>query len=355
MELYHHAQPPFTRWIIEDGLLRDPFVVIDAGVQGGEHPRWDFLGDQVRVHGFDAIVEAIERLNERGERAHRTYRALALGNEDGEREFHVPANTYAATFYSFRPMAGGRNGDGAPGPRRVPIRRLDSLFAAGEIPPADYIKVDCEGFEPEVLRGAGNYMAQSNILCVAAETDFLVWPAHTCNAFAEINELMVRQRLRLFDLNFYRRPRPTYLVARQKHPWPPADPMRDVPPIDVGQPRTFEVLFCRDFVAEAVDPQAFAARPHPVATPSTDKIIKAMINFELHGLMDCAVDLADHFRARLADRFDVDRAIMLLARQPPHARNTPEIVECLRMIAALRTRASEHEAKIAELAPGRAE
>jgi FkbM family methyltransferase len=349
MDLYHHAAPPFTRWIVESGFLAEPFVVIDGGVQGGEHPRWDFLGDQVRVHGFDAIAEAIDRLNETGKKPYRTYQTLALGNEDGEREFNVPANTYAATFYSFRPMAGGRNGDGAPGVRMVPIRRLDTLFAAGQIPPADHIKLDCEGFEPEILRGARDYMAASNILCVAAETDFLAWPAHRCNAFGEINELMARQRLRLFDLNFYRRPRSTYVAARQKHPWTPPDPKHGVPPVDVGQPRTFEVLFCRDFVAETTSPRHVPIPSDATPAPSTDKVIKAMINFELHGLMDCAVELAEHFRERLAERFDVDHAIILLARQPPHTRNIPEVVECLRMVAALRARVSEHEARISEL------
>jgi FkbM family methyltransferase len=36
----------------------------------------------------------------------------------------------------------------ATGPRTVEVRRLDTLFAAGEIPPAYHIKIDCEGFEP---------------------------------------------------------------------------------------------------------------------------------------------------------------------------------------------------------------
>ena len=41
MDLYHHDRPPFTRWVIENGLLHEPFVVIDVGVQAGEHPRWE--------------------------------------------------------------------------------------------------------------------------------------------------------------------------------------------------------------------------------------------------------------------------------------------------------------------------
>jgi FkbM family methyltransferase len=32
------------------------------------------------------------------------------------------------------------------------MRKLDTLLAEGAIPPADFIKIDCEGFEPAVLK-----------------------------------------------------------------------------------------------------------------------------------------------------------------------------------------------------------
>jgi DNA mismatch repair ATPase MutS len=62
-----------------------------------------------------------------------------------------------------------------------------------------------------------------------------------------------------------------------------------------------------------------------------------MINFELHGLMDCAVELAEHFRPLLSSRFDVDTAIARLMYRPSNARNTADVRECLRMIDELRT------------------
>ena len=347
MDLYHHDQPPFTLWVIEDGLLHEPFVVIDVGVQGGEHPRWELLGDQVRVYGFDAISEAIDRIKKvKAGRPHRVYRAMALGNEDGEREFFVPANTFSASFYAERRGAeAGRFGDGARGTRMVEIRRLDSLFAMG----ADYIKIDCEGFDPEVLRGARTYLAHSNILCVTVETDFDVSLIYPRTAFSEINDIVVQHRLLLFDLNCVRYSRPSYVAARAKHPWPPADPMHDTPDLDIGQPGTFDFLFCRDFVAEDVHPKKFARMPGAVTSPTVDKLIKSMINFELHGLMDCAVDLADHFRSLLQERLDVDEAIALLTRRPPFARNTADVIECLRMVQELRTDTARKAARVAEL------
>jgi hypothetical protein len=63
MDLYHHLNPQFTKWVMVERLLREPFVVIDIGCQGGPHPRWDFLGSVVGIHGFHPIGEVIEELH----------------------------------------------------------------------------------------------------------------------------------------------------------------------------------------------------------------------------------------------------------------------------------------------------
>src|SRR5262245_17016071 len=219
---------------------------------------------------------------------------------------------------------------------------------AGELPAADYIKTDCESFDPEVLRGTRRYLAQSNILSLTVETDFSVSGTYPRTPFVEINDIAVQHRLLVFDINAVRHPRPAYVAARERHPWPPADPLRDYPSLDVGQPRTYAFVFCRDFVLEHKNPALFADVPDAVTSPTTDKLIKAMINFELHGLMDCAVDIADHFRAQLAKRLDVETAIELLARRPPYARNTADVTECIRMIAALRSLNQQSAARIAD-------
>ena len=349
MDLYHHDQVPFTRWVIGEGLLHEPFVVVDVGVQGGEHVRWGLLGEHVRVYGFDAISEAIDRITAAGVRPHRVFRAIAIGNEDGEREFFVPPNTTAASFYEQVTLhQTAKHGDGAPGVRVVPIRRLDTLFLAGELPAADYIKTDCESFDPEVLRGARRYLAQSNILSLTVETDFSISGTYPRTPFVEISDIAVQHRLLVFDINAVRHPRPAYVAARERHPWPPADPLHDVPYLDVGQPRTYDFVFCRDFVLEHKKPAIFADVPDAVTRPTTDKLIKAMINFELHGLMDCAVEIADHFRTQLGERLDVDTAVELLARRPPYARNAADVTECIRMIAALRLLNQQSDARLRE-------
>jgi FkbM family methyltransferase len=344
MDLYHNATPFFTHWVIRNDYLHEPFVIIDVGVQGGPHPRWEYLKNRAHIYGFDPISEVIESLN-KSKGPSQFYRAIALGNEDGERQFKITPNTYESSFYSSNTDVDSQGGI-ALGPRTVEVRRLDTLFAAGEIRPADYIKLDCEGFEPEVIRGARNYLARSNILCVTTETSFGVSPVHLRTPFVDICEMLSEHRLLVFDLNAVRTARPSYLAARRRRPWPEPDLMRDSPRLDVGQPTTFDFVFCRDFVAEAIASHCFVTLPGASLAPTADKLIKSMINFELHGLMDCAVDLAEHFRATLSPRFDVDEAIAHLIVPPPNPRNTADVTECIHMIGALRTRLRHTEAQL---------
>src|SRR5262249_17390760 len=124
-------------------------------------------------------------------------------------------------------------------------------------------------------------------------------------------------------------------AARAASPWPAPDPLTDVPDLQVGQPCTFDFLFCRDLVGEHTHPDHYVGA-QSVPPPTPDKLIKSMINFELHGLMDCAVDIAEHFRPVLAPRLDVDVAIKLLLRRPPQTRYNPEIANALGMIDELR-------------------
>ncbi len=340
-EPYTHEHPRFTQWVTINDYLREPFVVIDVGVQGGEHVRWRHLGDMVHVYGFDAITEVINQLKASKPLPNRTYRALALGNEDGDREFYIPANTFSASFYSSGAESRENVGGIQAGTRTIPIRRLDTLMANGELPPADYIKIDSEGFEPEILRGAREYLARSAPVCVTVETGFAVSPVYPRSQFTEISDILTEHRMTLTELSYVRSPTQTYLDERAKRPWKTPDVMADSPDMQVGKPGTFDILFCRDLIQENIFPhQVSGAMAEP---PSTDFLIKTMINYELHGLMDCAVAVARHFQPQLAERFDVEKAIALLLRRPRNSRYTADVANCMVMIGELRKRCADAE------------
>src|SRR5438876_282075 len=145
MDLRFNPAAAFTRWLAETGALKEPFVLIDVGVHGGEQIRWQILGESLIVHGFDAIEEEISRLREqKAEHPNRHYHWMALGSEEGERDFHVNTlNPTSSSMYS--QMAGDRShrfGGRVEATRRVPVRRLDTLLREGAIPAPDFLKVD---------------------------------------------------------------------------------------------------------------------------------------------------------------------------------------------------------------------
>src|SRR5262249_22737781 len=124
VDLYINTNPEFTKWIVKLGALKEAFVVADVGVLGGESPRWHFLGDNLVIHGFDAISEAIAELHARRPEKNKFYHPMAIGNEDGERIFFF--NRLRPTNSSFY-----ETNDSGVESRLVQIRTLDSLLKKG--------------------------------------------------------------------------------------------------------------------------------------------------------------------------------------------------------------------------------
>jgi FkbM family methyltransferase len=304
MDFVLNPNPEFTKWVVNYGLVSEAFVLIDVGVQGGENIRWLPLGDYLTVYGFDPIAEVIHRLRqENAGRPNRHYDCLALGNSDGEMPFfYNPTNPTASSMYQ---QGASRFGlQVTEQVRMVPMRRLDSLFSAGLIPKADFLKVDVEGYEKEVLLGARSLL-RAGMLGMQIETNFSVSPQYPTSHFGTIAELALGGHLLVFDLNFERVPRASFQRALiRKGLKPTADHDQ------VGKPATVDVLFCRDLIDE-VDHQDNYVTACQATT--IDQIIKTMIICELHTLNDIALDMAERFAERLSARLDVDRAIWLLA------------------------------------------
>src|SRR5262245_36381911 len=189
--------------------------------------------------------------------------------------------------------------------RSVTVRRLDTLFAEGLIPQVDFLKVDVEGFEKDVLLGADNLLA--NALGVETETNFGVSDAYPKSHFGTLAEILLEHHLLVFDLAFNRIPRASFRRALESR-----GVKTDSQHGGFGKPAMVNVLFCRDLIDETDAPSKY----HTPCKPFTlDQLIKMMIIYELHGLNDIAVDTAERFAEPLGSRFDVARAIRLLANQ----------------------------------------
>jgi FkbM family methyltransferase len=315
VDIWFNADARFTKWLLARGSLREAFVVVDVGVQGGENVRWRILGDRLIVHGFDPIREVVDELTATpGNAGERHYHWMAAGDEDGERDFFVRVDNPCASSLYEQGEDRYALGEKSFQRRRVPVRKLDTVRAQGVIPPADFIKVDVEGFERHVLAGARDLLAAST-LGVEIESNFDTSPEYPSSHFAAVQALLLDAGLVVFDLNFNRIPRASFQRALQRRSLPTVDDGQSV-----GRVSTLNVLFCRDLIQEIDHPENFAT---PRSAASVDQIAKLMIIYELHGLNDVAVDTAERFRQRLGERFDVDEAIALLAN--PNCRRGPRL------------------------------
>ena len=278
-DLGYIQRPRFTEWVMRRGLLETAFTLVDVGVQGGIHPRWNALGKALRVYGFDPLEETIAPLV-RFNLPNHEYHAIALGDQDGERDLFVPEARPASSFFpretkqdQARMAIDPSNWRGIQ-TRRVPIRRLDTLMSEGVVPRADFLKIDCEGFEPAVLKGAGRFLGESGVLGIESEIGFssIDWPQ---THFLAVYEQLLPHGFRLSDLAFNRVHFGSFLERARSLG-------RDT--TAASCPGTFEILFSRSLTIAKV-------------VPSRDEVLKAAIIFELYGMLDAAYDLLQVFRS----------------------------------------------------------
>jgi|SRR5215469_11243537 len=281
MDLPYNTQPRFTWWVVEHALLQTKFVLVDVGVQGGIHPRWNALGNFLQVYGFDPLTEAIEPLTRSTEPNHE-YFSTALGDYDGERKLFVPSVLPAASFFprdaeqDQARMTIDAGNWAETKTRRVPVRRLDTLSQHWPHN-IDFLKLDCEGFEPAVLAGAKNSTAQA--LAIETEMGFssIHWPQ---THFSAVYDQLVPYGFRLSNLAFNRVSFSSYL---QRATLLGRDQAAEA---SVSIPGTFAVLFSRSLMLSK-------------QTPTSDQVLKSAIIFELYGMLDAAYDVLEVFKAVL--------------------------------------------------------
>ncbi len=87
---------------------------------------------------------------------------VALGREPGEREIRIePRDALRSSFYTRHPLE--QSGDAAI-LRRIPVDTLDRVIASAGCPGPFGLKIDAEGAELEILRGASSTLAGTQFI-----------------------------------------------------------------------------------------------------------------------------------------------------------------------------------------------
>ncbi len=323
------SKPTFkvTREIVQRRLFADdPFVLVDVGCSGGIAGHWRALEPALKAYGFDPLVRECERLRGLERNPQVRYFDRFVG-WDGYREL-FPERVESD------PLLGWTN---QPFPRSSAARAqnaqtesfvqavfnygnadlkyteqrtsLDAFFAGESGVKVDFVKVDTDGHDYEVLCGARGILQSHRVLGLMIEAQFHGVTHMHSNLFANIDRLLRELGFSLFDLEMYRYTRAvlpghfTHSIAAQTHE---------------GQVLWGDALYLRDLGAPG-----YEERWQPCL--STAKLLKLICLFEMFGFADCAAEVLCAQRKALAHLVNVDSLLDWLTgeihpRSPSFAR-----------------------------------
>lgn len=153
------------------GHLKDFFrrmqinCVIDVGAHLGEYAEEiREIGYKGRIVSFEPVRASFETLVAKS-KAHRDWiiQHCALGAEDGDKEINIYQGTVFNSFLPSSQVGAERFGSqiALSAKEQVPIRRLDRVFEtciAGIPNPRVFLKMDTQGWDLEVLKGASGIL-----------------------------------------------------------------------------------------------------------------------------------------------------------------------------------------------------
>ena len=273
--LHINYSPRMTAALVEAGAFKEqPFTVVDVGARGGVASYWSVFGDHLRIIGFDLDPDECARLNAIDPRTQ--YLPYALDRQSHRRTVYVANYSASSSFYRtdaayIDRFIAGQNAVVMSEPT-LETATLSAALASVGLYSADFIKVDAEGAELEILQGAQELLPSlQGILSEMRFTKKLCG----CPEYWEVEKYLREQSFELYDLDVYR-------LSKKALPYPYLysnyfdDGRPAAGPSTQGQVLWADALYMRDLLGTA---------------PTERNLIVAACLFEIFGLSDCAAEL----------------------------------------------------------------
>jgi len=187
----------------------DPVVVIDIGARGGFDPRLQIFGEQIKYVGFEPDPAEAGRLKESiqlaGREQHEFIYQAALWEKDATLPLYIQRSKESTSVFKPNMAFFGRLPDPKAneniGQTSVDATTLDAC----DLPTGkrvDLLKLDVEGAELSILRGAENLL-KDDVLGVIPEITFVERYIGQ-PFFADVDQYLRRLGFSLFDLKVRR-------------------------------------------------------------------------------------------------------------------------------------------------------
>lgn len=179
-------------------LNLDKFSLIDVGAAGGFDNRWKVLGDRLFVIGFEPGEKEFRILNKENKLGNVKYYNYCLADKSGRLTFFVCKKSRNASClkpnYKFIKRFPFSERFDLSGEVSVDANTLDNTPLAKE---ADFIKIDTEGYELNILKGAVGVL--NNACGLEVEVEFCGLHEEQ-RIFSEVDIYLRGLGFSLFDL-----------------------------------------------------------------------------------------------------------------------------------------------------------
>lgn len=303
--------PLLTRHLVEEKIFaNDPFFLVDVGASGGIDSCWNAFSPSFKAIGFDPLVVACERLNvDPNKLPSVVYESCFITGEDplvrsqSHEQYSCRMMTRSSAWWAteLQRYTSAKAYQG--GTEQVVFSdkkiSLNCYFSSADVKTIDFIKVDTDGYDYEVLHGAQAILQNKQVLGLLVESQFHGGVGPHSNTFRNIDRLLTESGFSLFDLE----------VNRYTKRALPGKFCYSIPAqTTTGQVLWGDALYFRDPVI---------SKDHPSGVNldlSSTQILKLASLFEIFGIPDSAADLLIHFREKLMSVIDVKKCLDLLTK-----------------------------------------
>jgi len=284
----------------------DPIVIADVGARGGFNAEWAAIREASRIVCFEPDESECARLRAKAP-PNVTYIPRALAGKPGpavlyETKLAASTGLYKTAMGYFGRLLNRDNGV-VVAERPVEATTLDAALREFGFDAVDFIKLDAEGAELDILRGGAGVIDASPALGVLSEVRYQP-EINGSPAFGEFDCYLRQIGLRLYGLRALNQ-------SRVALPYPGLEDYR-LPSGERffaytthGQIQDGDAIYFRDVLIDA-NREAFEAA-------SAIKILKLAVLYEIYCLNDCAAELILAARGKLGSIVDCERLLDLLA------------------------------------------